>query len=90
MHVLMTASSNVVTMRIWLNARYALHCGIRSKEMILVMLRVSPQEEGSYQGDVVCSYNTMVEMFVSVQRACQVITMAQKGPFARRDVETPR
>jgi hypothetical protein len=49
-----------------------------------------PQEEGSCQGDVVCSYNTMVETFVLVQRACQVIAMAQRGPFVRRDVETPR
>jgi hypothetical protein len=41
-----------------------------------VMLRASPQEEGSFQGDVVCSYNTTVEMFASVQIACQVIAMA--------------
>jgi hypothetical protein len=50
---------------------------------------ISPEEEGSCQDDVVCSYNTTVEMFVSVQRACQIIAMAQRGPFVRRDVETP-
>jgi hypothetical protein len=54
-----------------------------------VMLTVSPQEEGSCQGDVVCSYNTTVETFVLVQRAYQVIAMAQRGPFVRRDVESP-
>jgi hypothetical protein len=29
-----------------MNARYALHCGIRSEEMTLVMLRVSPPGRG--------------------------------------------
>jgi hypothetical protein len=47
-----------------------------------------PQEEGSCQGDVVCFYNTTVETFVSVQRACQVIAMAQRELFVRQDVET--
>ena len=42
------------------------------------MLTASPQEEGSCEGDVVCSYNTMVEEFVSKQRACQVDAMAQE------------
>jgi hypothetical protein len=49
----------------------------------------APQEEGSCQDDVVCFYNTTVEMFVLVQRTCQVIAMTQRGPFIRRDVETP-
>ena len=49
-----------------------------------------PQEEGSCQGDVVCSYNTTVETFVHKQIACQVVAMAQRGPQERRDVETPR
>jgi hypothetical protein len=49
-----------------------------------------PQEEGSCQGDMVCSYNTTVKMFVLVQRACQVIAMAQRGPFVRWYVEIPR
>jgi hypothetical protein len=71
-----------------MNAQYAVHCGIRLEEMTLVIFRASPQEEGSYQGDVACSYNTMVETFVLVQRECQVIAMAQQGPFVRRDVET--
>ena len=35
------------------------------------------QEEGSCQGDVVCSYNTTVETFVQKQGACQVVAMAQ-------------
>jgi hypothetical protein len=39
-----------------------------------------PQEEGSCQGDVVCSYNTTVEMFVQKQRSCQVIAVAQRRP----------
>jgi hypothetical protein len=30
---------------IWKHARYALHCGIRSDEMTLVMLRASPHDE---------------------------------------------
>ena len=47
-------------------------------------------EEGSCQGDVVCSYNTMVETFVRKQRACQIVAMAQRGTKGRRDVETPR
>ena len=33
----------------------AVHCGIRSDEMTLVMLTASPQEEGSCEGDLVCS-----------------------------------
>ena len=39
-----------------------------------------PQEEGSCQGDVVCSYNTTVETSIQKQRACQVDAMAQRGP----------
>ena len=50
----------------------------------------APQEEGSCQGDVVCSYNTTVEMFVQKQRACQVVAMAQRRLQERRDGETPR
>ena len=38
-----------------------------------------PPEEGSCQGDVVCSYNTTVEMFIQKQRACQIVVMAQRG-----------
>jgi hypothetical protein len=38
------------------------------------------QEEGSCQGDVVCSYNTMIETFVQKWRACQVDAMAHGGP----------
>jgi hypothetical protein len=36
--------------------------------------------EGERQGDVVCSYNTMVEMFFQKQRACQVVVVAQGRP----------
>ena len=36
------------------------------------------QEKGSYQGDVVCYYNTTVATFVQKQRACQVVAMAQR------------
>ena len=39
-----------------------------------------PQEEGSCEGDVVCSYNTTVETSVQEQRACQGDAMAQKRP----------
>ena len=52
-----------------MHARYAVHCGIRSDEMTLVMLRASPQEEGSCQDDVVCFYNTTVETFVQKQKS---------------------
>jgi hypothetical protein len=40
----------------------------------------APQEEGSCQGDVVCTYNTTVETFVQKQRACQVVEVAQRRP----------
>ena len=42
MHALMTASSTTVHTRIGTHARYAVHCGIRSDEMTLVMLTASP------------------------------------------------
>jgi hypothetical protein len=46
-HALMTASSTTVrSTRIWKHAQYTLHCGIRSDEMTLVMLRASPPERG--------------------------------------------
>ena len=32
-----------------------------------------PQEEDSFQGDVVCSYNTTVETFVPKQRASKLM-----------------
>ena len=38
-----------------MNARYAVHCGIKSDEMTLVMLRACLPEEGFCQGDVVRS-----------------------------------
>ena len=42
MHVLMTASSTMaMNTRIWMNARYVKHRGIRSGAMILVMSRVN-------------------------------------------------
>jgi hypothetical protein len=53
---------NLEAYRICTALRYKV--GIRSDEMTLMMLRASPQEEGSCQGHVVCSYNTTVETSV--------------------------
>jgi hypothetical protein len=88
----MTASSTVASTRIWMHARYAGHRGIRSDEMTLVMLgaTVKSQEENPSQGDMVCSYNTMLEMFAQKQRACKVAAMAQRRRYGGRYVETPR
>jgi hypothetical protein len=53
-----------------MHARYAVHHGIRSGEITLVILRATVNVLGRE------SYNTTLEMFVQKQRACKVVVMA--------------